>query len=523
MIRNKTLSLPLMAALAAGTALPASAQLSLGLSSDKTYRQNKNGVQFKGGNFRVRLDDGTINTINFCNEQTYFPPGFYVNSPCTPGSSGYLSEGVLNNSGEQRRYLLVTALQGATAIEPGLPSAIRLTAAPASGLPRPSGGFSDRSVAVYYNLHTSNVQEYPISRYTLQRNYNARQRGAFDRDIVTGVYQYSFPRLNRPEVPAPIKATVYPMPEGFAKKNNKPSGFRFTKVNKTKISNNTWRNKGFLELSFRRPNRVEWEGLNVDNVFSGVDRLFFSVRALRNPSNSNSDAIRGNEAIFPAFVNGSDDPRILLRNPRTKSFNIPPVIEPGTRAVIEVELERDFQTGAVTYDSSTRLFQIPVIVIDRYSEYRNDVFAKGQKSNPLQDADNDGFNNLTEWVLGSNASDSTSTPAQPEVRQLDTEDITGVPIPSLVDFGFDVPIRQGMVPAVVYTLQRSRDNGRTWTTFNSDSDWSVVRRNVPERGMIRRVIQVRSARFDEFGVKVRPDNTQSDLYRVKITLPKKKK
>ncbi len=61
MIRIKTLSLPLISALVVSTIVPATAQVALQLNSEKTYRQSKKGINFKGGalqNQAVKIDFG---------------------------------------------------------------------------------------------------------------------------------------------------------------------------------------------------------------------------------------------------------------------------------------------------------------------------------------------------------------------------------------------------------------------------------------------------------------------------------
>ncbi|RYD41274.1 MAG: hypothetical protein EOP83_34120, partial [Verrucomicrobiaceae bacterium] len=277
MFRIKTLALPVISTLVAATALPASAQVSLSLSSDKLYRQlSKDNVSFRSGKFSAIAADGQVASIEVCNDQNYYPPG--LPTICNAGTTGYLSAGNLNGATVQRPYLLITALRPAIVIEPEEADKIRLVAAPASTLPRPAGGFTDDSATVFYNLTTGSIAEYKITRYFNVRNYNAKQRSKFESDIVPGAYHYSFPRLGSPQVPAGITAVIFPMPEGYATINKQKVGVRFTKVN-----NNKWK-KGFVQLSYIRPNRIEWTGLTPNVVFGASDRLYFSIRAMRNPN-----------------------------------------------------------------------------------------------------------------------------------------------------------------------------------------------------------------------------------------------
>lgn len=526
----KTLALPLISALVVSFAPLADAQLALELSSRKTYRQNRNGLDFLGGTFNIRLDDGNVSTIGFCDDPNYYPPGTYI-GVCSPGTTGFLTSGNINGATIQRPYLLVTELSRALVVEPGKASRIRLNAAPASALPRPSGGFSDDSSSVFYNLHTTGIEEYGITGYFNNRNYTKSQREKFEAEIVPGVYFYSFPRLGFPDLPAPISAVIYPMAEGLTTRNNQVFGFQFSQVNE-----NRW-NNGFIELSFLRPNVIKWTGLTPSTVYAGVDDLYFSMRALRNPKDpKDTDVVRGT-AIFPAFDNQKDT-RVLLPNPYRGEFTTPPIFPSGTKAMVELELQRNFQTGGVTYDFSNRRFQIPVVVIDRYTEYVDIFLANERKRAILEDPDRDNYNNLTEWILDSDAADAGSIPVEPVPAPFQAVNIIGGPTVIGSYFGFNVDVKRFTIPKVVYTLQRSRDQGKTWQRFRSDPvpfpdepfnpannvGYSVNRVTTVDRGITSVQIQVRSRvitdALNPTNLYVEPPGTLSDLYRVKITLAK---
>ena len=512
MNRIKTLSLPLFTALALSGTAHVDAQLSLELSSQKTYRQNKNAISFKGGSFGIQLQDGSVSSIEFCDDPNYLPPG----NGCA--TSGFLSAGNINGATPQRPYLAITELKEAVAIEPSAAEAIQLIAAPASILPRPSGGFTDDSATVYYNLHTTDVREYKLTRYFLNRTYSKNQRSKFDQEIVVGSYRYSFPRLGNPNIPAPLTAVIFPMPEGLSTLNNKTSGFQFTRVNQNK-----WNEQGYVELNYHAPNILQWEGLNPSTVFAGVDRLYISLRGLRNPKNPDNSATVGSSAIFPAFNSGTD-PRVSLPNPYAGRFTLPPIFPVGTSAVVELELDREFQTGGVTYDFSTRKFQIPVVVVSRYSDFAKTAFgSKKKKTGILADNDGDGFNNLTEWTLDSDPADGGNTPPLLEPANFQAVNVIGGPTRFRSYFGFNVPVKENTDPNVVYTLQRSFDQGKTWATFISDfQDWSVERVTTVIRGIVSTEIQVRSLvlnpDLDGTIPTIQPPGTLTDVYRVKVTL-----
>jgi hypothetical protein len=513
MIRTKTLSLPLVSALLASATLPATADVALTLSSQKTYRQNKKGESaFRGGRFDIRLRDGNGIYVGGCAREAYWPPNVPLD-PCPGGSTAFVLYGEVDpdvpNAGP---YFWMTDVIPAIIIEPRRPDLCKLRAAPPSDLPRPSTDFKDTSFGVYYNLHEADVRESIITRYSSARTYGPDQRGKFERDIVTGVYHYLFPRLGQPNLRVPISPVIYPMPEGYAKINNQKTGVQF-------IPNEKW-SGGFMELSYIKPNVIRWKGFSPAVTYPAVDSLYFSMRFLSNPRNPLSEVTYVNPetseapaSFFPGYVSGGD-PRILLANPFIESFTLPPVFPGGSTAVIELELDRSFQTGGVTFDFSTRKFQIPVKVVNRYTEYAELRFgnSNGQKGTALNaDFDKDGFNNLNEWILESRADDSTSVP-RPLLALPRNVGNFFEPLPY---YGFTYVKKRGTVPRVVQTLQRSTDGGRTWQKFESDANWTVTE--------TAEEIQVRS-NFDDILAlpiePVQPPGTASELYRIKVTLPK---
>ena len=139
MKRIKTLSLPLTTVLVAATAVSAFGQLSLELSSQKTYRQNKQSMSFQGGRFDVNLIDGKIIYIAGCDFFQYIPPGYYFGA-CGLGTNGRIISGTIGGASRANPYLLVTSVVPAAVVEPRQAKLVTLTAAPASGLPRPQGG-----------------------------------------------------------------------------------------------------------------------------------------------------------------------------------------------------------------------------------------------------------------------------------------------------------------------------------------------------------------------------------------------
>lgn len=514
MIRTKTLSLTFASALLATAVVPVHADVAMQLSTRKSYRQNKFGdTLFRGGSFDVAVRDGNGIVVGGCARPFYWPPNI-PGDPCPGGSTAYVLFGdpTGNNAGP---YFWMTDVIPAIIIEPRRPELCILRAAPPSDLPRPYSGFKDTSFGVYYNLHeAAAVREYIISRYDTSRTYSEKQLKKFEGEIVPGVYHYEFPRLNDPQVKLSISPVIYPMPEGFAEKNNQKVGVRFQTTR--------WSKKGFMELSYVKPNVIRWTGFSPTTTYATVDKLYFSMRFLKNDKNPQSDVSyinpitgEGPASFFPPYVSGGD-PRVLLANPFVDHFTLPPVFKGGSTAVIELELDRSFQTGGVTFDFSTRKFQIPVVIVNRYSEYAELRFKKNTKLvGILDDFDGDGYNNLNEWILDSRADDSASIPQEP-VPSSHAAEFYPLFIPQY--YGFTVEKKRGTVPRVNYTLQRSTNNGRTWKEFVSDANWTVT--ETPEEFKVESAITNGFDPFTGFPLQVEPPGTADHRYRVKITLAK---
>lgn len=520
MIHFKTPSLATLGILAATSVLPLVADVKFSLSTEKTFRQLKgNKILFRGGEFSSFANDGDIVIVGGCDSRFYFGPG--SPGPCAPGTTGYVSAGSVDSVPIQNPYLVVTGLRPAVIFQPDAADRIRLTAAPASKLPRPAAGFTDNSLSLYYDLTTSRIQEYKVSNYYQIRKYSSSQLQQFNSEIVPGAYHYSFPRLGSDVLVAPLTAVIYPMVEGYAKVNNRWSGFLFTKVNANK-----WTPRGTIQLSYLRPNTFTWVGLSRNLVYPSIDSLYFSIKALRNPADPvNSDVATG-YSIFPGFTGtASPETRILLSNTYVTSFTTPPIIPGGTIGMAQIDLERNLQTGGVTYDLSKRIFQIPVEVVDSYVDFVATYMKGAKKTGILLDNDGDGYNNLTEWILNSDPLLVGNIPVPPVPAAFQAVDVLG-PTPVGSYFGFNVNVRNGTDPVVAYTLQRSTDQGTTWETFGTDANWTVDRVTTVTRGITTTEIQVRSQitvplppAAGTLNFFVEPPGTAADIYRVKITLP----
>lgn len=553
MFRRKTHALLLIAAISGSVALPAAAQVDFFLSTNKTYRQqegtsgNWNSYSnFEGGNLRADLSDGSIVYVGGCVWDSYVPANSTI--VCPGGSTAFITFGTLEAAQfNEQPYYWVTEIQPAIIVEPRFPQLCQLVAAPVSDLRRPLGGFVDDSFGIYYNLHTTEVQEYLISRYDFRRRYNADQRNAFEKQIVPGVYHYEFPRLDNPLLAARISPIVYPMPEGPKKINNQKSGVLFNTKGPWKGDkrySNRWNRRGFYELSYIYPNTIRWSGFNPSEVYPAVDNLYISLRYLSKPSDPKSDVTytsptgRNPASIFPSFTDAGD-PRVLLTNPFVQEFTLPPIFTSGTKGVIELELDRDLNTSAISRDLSTRRFRLPFMIVNYYKEFKDLFFGEGGKNQKqkrlLKDYDKDGFNNLTEWILETGPTDPDSFPdifpfnhpeqAPARLNEKITEFLFGefgffFSDEAIAWYGYALEKQRKTVPAVKYILQRSTNGGKTWRRMREDDNWFVINNRTYIGFASKHYTQ---ATVDTPPAPLIPPGTAGHQYRIKIVLDKKKK
>lgn len=526
MLRTKTLSVSLVSALFAGSALPTMAQIEFGLSSDATYRLDRKNLKFFGATFKQEFHDGNAIYVPGCSYFNYVAPGVY-NTTCSPGTTGLISAGEIEGVPRNLPYLLVTSVFPSQVVAPRSQDKIILYAAPESTMPRPSGGFKDNSYSLFFNLTSTDIREFIITNYYKHTEFTKNQESKFESQIVPGSYYYSFPSLRDPNIPAPISAVIYPMIVAERERNNVKSGFAFTQVGLA----NKYDKKGFYKMSYLRPNRFAWKGVSPSNVYAGADTVHFSIKVMKNPRKAGSDLVDNYRndpvSIFPPYQNGRE-PQVELTTPYTDSFTTPPIFDSGTRGMVQIQYKRVFKTAGVSYDYSERQFQVPVVVVDSYNEYEQITFRNpSKKTDLLMDTDGDGYNNLNEWILDSDANDSGSRPVapSPELVVPNEDDFFFFFFPyESTYYGFNVKKKLGTKPGVKYTLQVSRNNGKTWNKFTTNDKWTVENVRRPATGPLPATvtIQVRSrVRDEDTGEPVQPPGTGNHIYRVKVTLKKK--
>jgi hypothetical protein len=522
---RKVLRFPVFAACSGLLTLTAAAQVNvfLDLWTDKTVRQGpKNSVIFREGDFGIQFTDG--NFIYGCGPASlYFGPSL----ECPLGATGYVSTGAEAGSWgspDLDTYWEVIGIQAAALVEPFSAENISLIAAPYSTLSRPQTPFEDASFSMFYNIGGEDVRDYRICNYAFQFDYglvdelsgnvvpSSSEEVRMDAQIVPGIYQFSFPKLENPSVPVGLSPRYYSIPEGYRTTRNQKVGVKFDYPN-------VFDSDGFaLMNSADLKNPVKWQGITSKNVYAGFDKLYFSVKKFVDApvgpddehvidprTDANYEASR--DSLFPGFTAPSVS-RILLKNPYVNNFLLPPTVPTlaaGNRGVLELELVRTATSTGVIYDRSTRRYQMPVYFGDHYEAFRQKAFKSGALlTAPTDDFDADGYINAAEWILASSPTSVKAIPKAPTAKSNKSGGTSGS------YFGFTIKKNRQAVPAVAYALERSISGGPYAAIPADDPKWLVID-NVGE-------LRVESKLKDSKGNQIDPDKTKTDKFRYVVTV-----
>jgi hypothetical protein len=498
MSRLKTLSLLLVSLFTLGATDRVQGQDTyFSVATAKTFRQGpEKSHAFRGGSLNVRFRDGLMTYQAGCQRSAFWPPNVPLD-PCQLGATGFVTDTAFDQPPEPNPYFSTLSVVPAFLVHPSVPESVFLSAAPASKLPRPLYGFADGGYAVFYNLLGSDasLRESLISIYNYSRVYEANELTRMNQETVPGSYFFRFPKLNDPTRPVNIASTVRALPDGLAKLNSQFTGFNFD----TGLGFDP---DGFMRVNFNRPTTFRWSGINSNLVNANVDRLLFSIRYLSDPTDPLSettttriDPVTGvvyinpltlttesPASLFPGFATGRD-PRILLPNPFVSSFSIPPIFPIAATGVVELELIRNLANSGSIFDTSSRIYQIPIRFSSTYTDYALRSFRSNtRKVGILEDFDGDAVDNLTEWVLNSRAEDFNSKPPNlvPRLYPAVTDPTFFPPLVITPAFwGLKLIGSQGYVPGVVKTLQRSTSAvvptpEASWVDMVSDASWTVI-------------------------------------------------
>lgn len=359
--------------------------------------------QYLQGSTRLYFRDGRV-ILAPC----VFDPSPIIVQPvtnpplCPIGTTGFLIQGDIDGDGiaDDRSFWSVDSVVINSLIEPFLPEAVTLAAAPPSTLARPAGDFRDGSIATFYNVLTPVVKRFDLASYEYLREYdgilepNSYQRHA--QQWVPGVYIYSVPKKALPNQFQPIRLTVTSMVEanGF-RKGTKGFGLKTT----------MWSN-GALEIDPRLITTLQWEGNTINNTYR-TDVLEYSM--------SNS---LGN-IIYP--VPGTA--YRLDSSFATSLTMIPYAFAKGEVGTSKIQFSRNLRTNSVTTDTSVRSWTWNNRYIDTYKghdqyEFRvaNTAAIPGIKvagtatalRAPAADYDGDGISNIMEFAYSQDDGDDLS-------------------------------------------------------------------------------------------------------------------
>lgn len=476
-------------------------QLVLSFSTDRTYRQNPKSVVYRPtwvapvgsvnppagtvvplGMFTVVLADGSA-TATGCplnGSAAWFPANPLIG--CETGATGYVVGGDLNNDGirDDFSHWEITSVTPAVVTEASRPELCSLYAAPPSKMPRPIGAFLDNTTIIYWNTQTEAITEYKLVSYAFRRTYESRIE--MDQHIVTGMYQFAFPRLNDPQTPFHIPVNYYPIPEGYTTDTSVRRGFHFTKLNGKVL---TYTTDGYVPLDPRLINHIEWEGNTADYIFPASDNMFFSIPDLGTPLAGSPDRSQLTTTLFPGFQTPGTS-RVLLPNALESGFYIPPgfipVTNPAREGVMTVALERSVPTSQVASDSSTRTYQLPCRFVNTYEGWAAVSFPAGTPASvraKTANPDGDLYTNYIEWrntVPGGYTSNPLVKNTIPppvltfvQARAVRSTDTTGAGHLELKH-----PKTEAAYPPISYEYEFSTDMVN-WTVVGSDDpDWLVI-------------------------------------------------
>lgn len=520
-------------------------QIVLNFGSNRVYRQSRAAVDFrKPGGMFVHLSDGSW-VVTGCplNGMLDNDPAAFFPNPligCQTGSTGYIVAGdvggAVDDEGNQVpdgvrdefSHWEVTSVSPAVGIAPSRPDKCFLFSRPPSSLPNMLGNFIDNTVVIYWNTRSESIKQYTFSRYDFTRSYDTRNQ--MDQELVVGQYVFRFPRLGAPDTQvADLKVDLRPIAEGYIEKNNVRQGLRFTKLNGKPIQ---WSPDGFVLVDPRLVNTFEWLGNDQSNVFVSNDVLYFSVTSL---GPGPGDPTRPEQVVngqlvklFPFDFDPASPgtPRVLLDHALVQSFAMPPgfirVANPPIEGVARLELFRNTPSTYVTFDTSSRIYQLPLRFVDTYEGWATVSFPSGTPAAlraRTADPDRDNFNNEAEWRAKTNPMSAASHPSPPLLQFVSTNPVDaaeagetgGATSPQRNSVSGYWEVRHPMAntyPPTHYEFEFSADL-RMWNPVSSDDmNWTIIR-ETPVDGSDRDpdlIVRSRSPQLSEKG-----------FFRVKMT------
>ncbi len=501
----KTLSFTTAALLAASA--PADAYFRAAMEVYKEYRQGSTtgGIPaFRYGRAYMYVVDGVVTVTAGCafnGVAEFFPPAPLAG--CNTGATGVILDGILDNAAYpeyDERFYEIVGIEAATLVEPGLPELVKLTARPANGtFPATVGPIRAVPTFVYFDLRslTGDVREYRLAGtglarfkfrpgYSFMREYDSTSKSRMEKEIVEGVYQFSFPTRGRQTTPMYLNFPIKNSVESYVSKPVK-QGFRFLGVAPYV--------DGFALYDSRVSNTFYWEGLTTTTVSSG-DRLYVGFRRMVDLDDPDSallytDYSGDGERDFdlddpiydfppPDLPNDFPGARILMSTPRTTSYTLPSGFfrptpaNPNPSTMLEITLERDPLSGLGIVNR--RLFQLPIRFVNTFTGAMVSSFPEGTSAAMMDkdaDPDGDGISNWVEWL-------SNTDPSKPNAPKTlsalsfvpPSAAKAGEPVSGYYEMSLDKA--EGTIVGADVDVESSTDL-KTWTLLTaSDPQWSRV-------------------------------------------------
>ena len=477
-------------------------------STAELYRQNPSSSNFrKPGLFSVVLTDGSSAIVGCALNQSEEWFGAAPLLGCPKGATAYIVAGDIDNDGvrDDFTHWEITGVTPAVAVAASFPELCAVYSRPPCNFPLDQG-FIDNTTIVYFNTQTEAIKEYKLSSYGLAKDYITRDE--MDAAIVSGSYIFHFPRLGNPNVAVSIPVMHHPIPKGSKEQNHFRQGFRFTKLNGEPLR---WTADGFVELDSRVLNAFEWEGNGTEIMIMTADTLYFAIMDLGTAGAGDPERDVPDETItlWPKFTGTPGTPRVIMANPTTSGFSVPPgwPIAMGAEGVAEVTIVRNAPTSTVAVDAVTQRFQMPLRYIDTYEGWAAVTFPIGTAAALRArgaDPDADNFTNEAEWLGATNPMDPNDHPAAPKLSFVGGRATRSTSTATTGYWESKTAKLQHASPAVTYQYEYSTDLTHWSTIGNDDPNWLVI--DTPEDIKL----QSKKAQFEGAGV-LRVKMTQAPL------------
>jgi len=427
----------------ASSVIPASALPDLRFQDFKQYQQFSNlQTRFLGGALNINVTDGFWVVAGcFANGGTYIQP---PTLGCSLGTTALIIAGDFDGDGlsDSQTFWSVPLIQDHQYMRPLRADLVELNFAPASKLPRPLGGFLERSVQLYHNVLSPPLNLFSVSNYSFSRTYDPGMGGLRKQwdEVIPGTYGFLIPIKDPfaawPEDQDVIQLNHFQLIEAWPGRGVVPQANDWVLLEPA-----NWNPDEEVEMDPRLFNEFEWRGFNGNSVFQSDITLFSMVDPLT--------GLIEYPPYDPTTVAGDRAQEILV-TPSTGLPIGPYLYSPGQKLTAQIDFRRNAPTSGVARDTSRRLFEWNVYFVDTYYGYAEALipatFPPGTPANekePDFDFDGDGWTNLEEFALQTDPANPASVPLiLPYLDPITFQCILDVPKRLNVGFRLDYAIER---------------------------------------------------------------------------------